>query len=59
MVVAHTNIVDEVVRKLHTLIDKDRTAIVVRSTVPVGTCDKLKCFFMPEFLTEKKLYEGF
>jgi len=28
--------------------------IVVRSTVPVGTCGKLKVNFMPEFLTEKK-----
>ena len=28
--------------------------IVVRSTVPVGTCEKLKVNFMPEFLTEKK-----
>lgn len=27
--------------------------IVLRSTVPVGTCDKLNCYFMPEFLTEK------
>lgn len=27
--------------------------IVVRSTVPVGTCNELQCYFMPEFLTEK------
>ena len=27
--------------------------IILRSTVPVGTCDKLKINFMPEFLTEK------
>ena len=27
--------------------------IVLRSTVPVGTCDNLNVYFMPEFLTEK------
>jgi UDPglucose 6-dehydrogenase len=32
--------------------------IVLRSTVPVGTCDKLNVRFMPEFLTEKNaLYD--
>jgi len=29
--------------------------IIVRSTVPVGTCKELGVMFMPEFLTEKKL----
>ena len=33
--------------------------IVLRSTVPVGTCDELKCFFMPEFLTEKNYIQDF
>ena len=28
------------------------TNIILRSTVPVGTCDRLKVNFMPEFLTE-------
>ena len=33
--------------------------IVLRSTVPVGTCDELGCYFMPEFLTEKNYIEDF
>jgi nucleotide sugar dehydrogenase len=33
--------------------------IVLRSTVPVGTSDMLKCYFMPEFLTEKNYIEDF
>ena len=34
-------------------------AIVVRSTVPPGTCDELKVYFMPEFLTEKNYIQDF
>jgi nucleotide sugar dehydrogenase len=33
--------------------------IVIRSTVPVGTCDELNCYFMPEFLTEKNFINDF
>ena len=33
--------------------------IVLRSTVPVGTCNNLKCYFMPEFLTEKNYLNDF
>jgi UDPglucose 6-dehydrogenase len=33
--------------------------IVLRSTVPVGTSDELKCYFMPEFLTEKNYIYDF
>ena len=33
--------------------------IVVRSTVPVGTCDRLGVYFMPEFLTEKNYIQDF
>jgi len=33
--------------------------IVLRSTVPVGTCDNLNCYFMPEFLTEKNFINDF
>lgn len=32
---------------------------VLRSTVPPGTSDSLKCCFMPEFLTEKNFLEDF
>jgi UDPglucose 6-dehydrogenase len=33
--------------------------VVLRSTVPVGTCDDLNCYFMPEFLTEKNFINDF
>jgi UDPglucose 6-dehydrogenase len=33
--------------------------VVLRSTVPVGTSDRLKCYFMPEFLTEKNFIYDF
>lgn len=33
--------------------------IILRSTVPIGTCDNLKCYFMPEFLTEKNYINDF
>ena len=33
--------------------------IVLRSTVPVGTCDDLNIHFMPEFLTEKNYIDDF
>jgi UDPglucose 6-dehydrogenase len=33
--------------------------VVLRSTVPPGTCDSLKCCFMPEFLTEKNYEDDF
>ena len=33
--------------------------IVLRSTVPVGTCDELSTYFMPEFLTEKNFIDDF
>ena len=33
--------------------------IVLRSTVPPGTSKRLKCLFMPEFLTEAKPVEDF
>lgn len=51
-----TSIVEGVVNQLKNLgIEK----IIVRSTVPVGTCSKLKVLFMPEFLTEKNWEEDF
>ena len=33
--------------------------IILRSTIPVGTSDRLHCFFMPEFLTEANYIEDF
>jgi nucleotide sugar dehydrogenase len=33
--------------------------VVLRSTVPPGTSDRLNCFFMPEFLTERNCEHDF
>jgi UDPglucose 6-dehydrogenase len=53
----HTKIVRSVVKQLADA--EYRGMIVVRSTVPVGTCDSLNVFFMPEFLTEKNFLQDF
>jgi UDPglucose 6-dehydrogenase len=53
----HLNIIESVVDELKQL--QYGGFVVLRSTVPVGTCDKLKVFFMPEFLTEKNFLEDF
>ena len=47
-----TGIVEAVVGDL-TNLGYPSNRIIVRSTVPVGTCSKLNVMFMPEFLTER------
>ena len=46
----HLNIVEGVVEKLRTI--GCNKPLVLRSTVPPGTSERLGCSFMPEFLTE-------
>lgn len=53
----HLAIVESVLRDLASI--DYRGSIVLRSTVPVGTCDRLNCYFMPEFLTEKNYLDDF
>jgi len=53
----YLNIIHSVLHELHNIQYKGH--IVLRSTIPVGTCDDLKCNFMPEFLTEKNFKEDF
>jgi UDPglucose 6-dehydrogenase len=53
----HLNIIESVLRDLASIDYKG--FVVLRSTVPVGTCDKLNCYFMPEFLTEKNFIDDF
>ena len=53
----HTNIIQSVLRDLESIAYTG--TIILRSTVPVGTCDSLKCYFMPEFLTEKNYIDDF
>lgn len=53
----HISIVKSVLNDLENISYKG--FIVLRSTVPVGTSDQLKCYFMPEFLTEKNYVNDF
>jgi UDPglucose 6-dehydrogenase len=49
----YLGIVESVVDNLKKVVDLRRTHLVIRSTVLAGTSDRLGCYFMPEFLTEK------
>lgn len=53
------NIVENSINELNKIIDRERTFIVLRSTVPPGTSKRLDVYFMPEFLTEKKWEDDF
>jgi UDPglucose 6-dehydrogenase len=55
----HLSIVESVIGALSSVIDPSKNFIVLRSTVPPGTCDRLGCYFMPEFLTEKNYIQDF
>ena len=54
----HIGIVEKVVNQLKS-IKSVNCPIIVRSTVPPGTCENLGVFFMPEFLTEKNFMNDF
>ena len=53
----HLNIVKSVLSDLQSI--NYSGFIVLRSTVPAGTCDDLGIYFMPEFLTEKNYIQDF
>jgi UDPglucose 6-dehydrogenase len=53
----HLDIIINVVKRLKEL--KSDLFIIVKSTVPPGTCKKLDVFFMPEFLRELNWKEDF
>ena len=55
----HLSIVESVIEDLKKVIDTTKTFIVLRSTVPPGTSERLDCYFMPEFLTEKNWKNDF
>ena len=55
----HIGILETVIHNLKEIISLDEKLVVCRSTVPVGTCDILNCYFMPEFLTEKNFLNDF
>ena len=49
----YLGIVESAVDNLKKVVDLEKTHLVIRSTVLAGTSDRLGCYFMPEFLTEK------
>ena len=53
----HLDIVNKVLSDLKSI--QYNGIIVLRSTVPPGTCDLLNVYFMPEFLTEKNYLNDF
>jgi len=53
----HLNIINSVLLDLKS--NNYEGFIILRSTVPAGTCDKLNVYFMPEFLTEKNYIQDF
>ena len=55
----HLGIVESVVSQLQKVINTNKTFIVIRSTVLPNTSDRLGCYFMPEFLTEKNWANDF
>lgn len=55
----YLKIVESVMNDISALVDLDKTNVVLRSTVTPGTSEKLNCYFMPEFLTEKNCFEDF
>ena len=55
----YLNIVESVVNDISQITNLDETCVVIRSTVPPGTSDRLNCYFMPEFLTEQNFVEDF
>ena len=55
----YLNILESVVSDLSKIKSLNDINVVIRSTVPPGTADRLNCFFMPEFLTEKNYLNDF
>ena len=55
----HLNILKSVIDDIKDKVNLDEKIIIIRSTVPVGTCKELNCYFMPEFLTEKNYLKDF
>ena len=55
----HIGILESLIKSIQEYKDLDDLIVVIRSTVPPGTADKLNCYFMPEFLTEKNYINDF
>tara|TARA_Y100000590_G_scaffold343714_2_gene392803 strand:+ start:7449 stop:8315 length:867 start_codon:yes stop_codon:yes gene_type:complete len=55
----YLDIIENIITNIKNYIDLNDTPVFIRSTIPIGTCDNLNCFFMPEFLTEKNSTQDF
>jgi UDPglucose 6-dehydrogenase len=55
----YTKVVEDVVNEIKACNAIENQHIIVRSTVPPGTCERLGVSFMPEFLTEKNALKDF
>ena len=55
----YLNILESVVSDIESFVDLNKSLIVIRSTVTPGTSQRLNCYFMPEFLTEKNFVNDF
>lgn len=55
----HIGLVESVVNDVKQVVNMDGQFVIIRSTVPPGTSDRLDCYFMPEFLTEKNYIQDF
>ena len=55
----YLGMVESAIGEISKRVNMDESLVVLRSTVPVGTCDRLNCYFMPEFLTEKNFENDF
>ena len=55
----YLKILESVVDNLSKIKSLNDINVIIRSTVPPGTADKLNCYFMPEFLTEKNYIKDF
>lgn len=55
----YLGIIENVIKDMQKHIDFNTIPVILRSTVPVGTCNDLNCYFMPEFLTEANASRDF
>ena len=55
----YTKILEDVVNDISKICNLNKKIVVIRSTIPPGLSDKLNCYFMPEFLTEKNFINDF
>lgn len=54
-----TQIVEQCIKDIRTCTQENKPHIVVRSTVPVGFCERYSVYHMPEFLTEANWQDDF